>query len=55
MSTMAGTDSLLEHNPRRLNGGTPLPRHALQPDWIAEINCKKSAQDSRGATEDPNP
>jgi hypothetical protein len=29
---------------QRLNGGTPCP-DALQPDWVAEINCKKSAQD----------
>ena len=29
---------------QRLNGGIPCP-DALQPDWIAEINCKKSAQD----------
>jgi hypothetical protein len=29
---------------QRLNGGTPCP-DALQPDWIAEINCKKSAHD----------
>jgi hypothetical protein len=29
---------------QRLNGGVPCPsRH--QPDWLAEINCKKSAQD----------
>ena len=29
---------------QRLNGGVPCP-DALQPDWIAEINCKKSAHD----------
>jgi hypothetical protein len=29
---------------QRLNGGTPCP-DALQPDWVAEINCKKSAHD----------
>jgi hypothetical protein len=29
---------------QRLNGGTPCPA-SLQPDWLAEINCKKSAQD----------
>jgi len=30
---------------QRLNGGAPCPsRH--QPDWLAEINCKKSAQTS---------
>ena len=29
---------------QRLNGGTPCP-DALQPDWLAEINCKKSAHD----------
>lgn len=29
---------------QRLNGGTPCP-NALQPDWLAEINCKKSAHD----------
>jgi hypothetical protein len=28
-----------------MNGGTPCPRHHF-PDWLAEINCKKSAQDS---------
>ena len=28
---------------QRLNGGTPCPA-TLQPDWLAEINCKKSAQ-----------
>jgi hypothetical protein len=26
-----------------MNGGTPCPRHH-SPDWLAEINCKKSAQ-----------
>jgi hypothetical protein len=29
---------------QRLNGGIPCP-DALQPDWIAEINCKNNAQD----------
>lgn len=29
---------------QRLSGGTPCP-DALQPDWLAEINCKKSAHD----------
>ena len=29
---------------QRLNGGVPCP-DALQPDWLAEINCKKSAHD----------
>jgi hypothetical protein len=29
---------------QRLNGGVPCPE-SLQPDWIAEINCKKSAHD----------
>lgn len=29
---------------QRLNGGTPCP-DALQPDWVVEINCKKSAHD----------
>jgi hypothetical protein len=29
---------------QRLNGGVPCP-DALQPDWVAEINCKKSAHD----------
>jgi hypothetical protein len=29
---------------QRLNGGTPCP-DVLQPDWLAEINCKKSAHD----------
>jgi hypothetical protein len=29
---------------QRLNGGTPCP-DSLQPDWVAEINCKKSAHD----------
>jgi hypothetical protein len=28
-----------------MNGGTPCPRHHF-PDWLAEINCKKSAQTS---------
>ena len=28
---------------QRLNGGTPCP-DTLQPDWLAEIKCKKSAQ-----------
>ena len=28
---------------QRLNGGTPCP-DALQPDWLAEINCKNNAQ-----------
>ena len=32
---------------QRLNGGTPCP-DALQPDWLAEINCKKSAHDRVG-------
>jgi hypothetical protein len=27
---------------QRLNGGIPCP-DALQPDWIAEINCRKTA------------
>ena len=39
---------------QRLNCGVPCPE-SLQPDWIteikAEINCKKSAHDPRGATE----
>jgi hypothetical protein len=26
-----------------MNGGTPCPSHHF-PDWLAEINCKKSAQ-----------
>ena len=30
---------------QRLNGGVPCP-DALQPDWIAEINCKNNAQDA---------
>lgn len=30
---------------QRLNGGTPCP-DALQPAWVAEINCKKSAHSS---------
>jgi len=29
---------------QRLNGGTPCP-DALQPEWVAEINCKKTAHD----------
>ena len=29
---------------QRLNGGVPCP-DALQPDWVVEINCKKSAHD----------
>jgi hypothetical protein len=29
---------------QRLNGGTPCP-DVLQPDWLAEINCKNSAHD----------
>jgi hypothetical protein len=29
---------------QRLNCGVPCP-DVLQPDWVAEINCKKSAQD----------
>ena len=29
---------------QRLNGGVPCP-DALQPDWLSEINCKKSAHD----------
>ena len=29
---------------QRLNGGVPCP-NVLQPDWVAEINCTKSAQD----------
>ena len=29
---------------QRLNGGIPCP-DALQPDWLAEINCEKNAQD----------
>ena len=28
-----------------MNGGTPCPRHHF-PDWLAEINCTKSAQTS---------
>ena len=30
---------------QRLNGGVPCP-DVLQPDWVAEINCKKSCADS---------
>ena len=29
---------------QRLNGGTPCP-DVLQPDWLAEINCKNNAHD----------
>jgi hypothetical protein len=28
---------------QRLNGGVPCP--SLQPDWLAEINCKNNAHD----------
>ena len=29
---------------QRLNGGVPCP-DVLQPDWVAEINCKNNAHD----------
>jgi hypothetical protein len=38
---------------QRLNGGVPCPAE-LEPDWLAEINCKKSAQESDRITRPKN-